>query len=65
MSLIRHCSFRRKKYDQERSRKFLKYEDRTTEILRTWSVTAEVIPVKIGDNWRHIKINQKISEQHT
>jgi hypothetical protein len=65
MSLIRHCNFRRNKYDQERSRTFLEYEDRTTEILRTWNVTAKVIPVKIGDNWRHIEIIQKIPEQHT
>jgi hypothetical protein len=65
MSLIRHCSFRRKKYDQERSQNFLKYEDRTTEILRTWNVIAKVIPVKIGDNWRHIKMIQKIPEQYT
>jgi hypothetical protein len=28
-------------------------------------LTAKVIAVKIGDNWRHIKIIQKIPEQHT
>jgi len=65
MSLIRHLQFQEKGIDQERSRKFLKYEDRTREILRTWNVTAKVTAVKIGDNWRHVKIIQKIPEQHT
>jgi hypothetical protein len=65
MSLVRHCNFRINKYDQERSRNFLEYEDRTTEILLTWNVTAKVIPVKIGDNRHNINIIQKIPEQHT
>jgi REP element-mobilizing transposase RayT len=44
--------------------KILKYKHLTTEIQRTWNVKI-IIPVIMGENWDHLKIIQKIPEQHT
>jgi hypothetical protein len=42
---------------------FLKYEDLAIEIQHTWNVKANVTSNNSG-KWNHLKIMQKISEQH-
>jgi len=54
------------KHDQEKKKreKIPKHKYFTTEVHRMWNVKTNVIPVKEGD-WNHLKIIQKIPEQHT
>jgi hypothetical protein len=40
--------------------KIIKYEDLTIGTKRMWNIKTEVIPVKIGGNWNHLKVIQKI-----
>lgn len=47
------------------AKKILNYKDLTTEIQSMWNVRTKVIGIRIGGNWNHLRINQKISDQHT
>jgi hypothetical protein len=49
---------------KKETEKFLIYKYFTTEVQRMWNVKTKAIPVKEGD-WNHLKIIQKIPEQHT
>jgi len=44
--------------------KVLNYKDLTTEIQSMWNVKTKVIGIRIGGNWNHLRITQKISDQH-
>lgn len=43
----------------------LKYKDIKSELQRVWHVQTKFIPVVTRSNSNHLKIVQKMSEQHT
>jgi hypothetical protein len=64
MSVNRHCNFTRQKCDHERRRENLKHKNIAIAIEHMWNIKTEVVSIIIG-SWNHLKIIQKISEQHT
>jgi hypothetical protein len=59
----RCCNFRRQKCDKE-AKKILKYKDHTIEIQHMWNVKTKCDISNNMGNWNHLKIFQKIPQQH-
>jgi hypothetical protein len=49
---------------KKEAEKILNYKDLKIEIQRMWNVKTEVITIIYGGKWKHLKLIQKIAEQH-
>jgi 1-acyl-sn-glycerol-3-phosphate acyltransferase len=54
-----------KRDQRKKSRRFYNTKSLPIEIHDMWNVKTEVVPVNNRNSWNHIKIRQKIPEQHT
>jgi hypothetical protein len=50
---------------KKEAKKILKYKDLTIEIHHMWNVKTRVITSNNWSDWNHLKIIQKIRDQHT